>query len=128
MTLNDLIAQIEQTGINVVFLPFPLPGIYYHRERLVVIDSRARACEQRATLTHELVHVLRKDNGPQPPHIEALVDRTAARLLISPVEYALAERLVGCEAGALAEELDVPVWVIHAWQTSYAREFVHLAD
>lgn len=126
MTNVDLISSIEQAGASVVFLPsFSLPGAFHARKNLVIINSTMPAREQRATLAHELIHVLRKDDGPQPPHIEALVDRAAARLLISPIEYQIAERIVGCVPGALAEELDVPVWVIHAWQDAYVCESVN---
>lgn len=98
-----------------VFAPFPLAGAYYHDTGLIVIDSRLPETSQRATLAHEYVHALRGHDGPQSASMERCVDRQAARLLISPAEYALAEHLHEGNAAGIAEELGVPVWVVVAY-------------
>lgn len=122
MTEEDLITACARVGVHVVFLPFPLAGAYYHDEGLIVIDSRPPAASQRAALAHEYVHATLGHDGPQEAHIEARVDRQAARLLVSPVEYALAERLYGADVGAIAEELGVPVWAVAAYQAWLATQ------
>lgn len=108
-----------------VFVPFPLAGAYYHDEGLIVIDSRPSAGVQRAVLAHEYVHATLGHVGPQEAHIEARVDRRAACLLVSSVEYALAERLYGADVEMIGEELGVPVWVVIAYRGALARR-VHV--
>lgn len=121
MTEEDLITACARVGVHVVFVPFPLAGSYYHDQGLIVIDSRPPAASQRAALAHEYVHAILGHDGPQEAHIEARVDRRAACLLVSPAEYILAERLYGCDVGAIAEELGVPVWVVVAYREALAR-------
>ncbi len=75
---------------------------------------------QKSTLAHELGHAHHGDAWTDDPHIKQLrEDRAnayAARLLISPLEYAIAERLVGHHTGALAKELGVAAYIIEAWK------------
>lgn len=115
MTEEDLITACTSIGVHVVFMPFPLAGAYYHDTGLIVIDSRLPETSQLATLAHEYVHALRGHDGPQSASMERYVDREAARLLISPAEYALAERLHEGNAVGIAEELGVPAWVVAAY-------------
>ena len=68
------------------------------------------------TLMHEMEHARRGDEGPQPRSVEARIDAVVARRLVTVEDYAAAELLVGCRVGALAAELEVPTWVIEAWQ------------
>lgn len=125
VTEEDLINACVRLGVHVVFLPFPLAGAYYHDAGLIVIDSRLPTASQRATLAHEYIHALRGHVGPQEAHIEACVDRQAARLLVSPAEYMLAERLYGADVEMIGEELGVPVWVVIAYREALARR-VHV--
>lgn len=125
MSEEELILACQKVGVHVVFVPFPLAGSYYHDQGLIVIDSRPPAASQRAALAHEYVHATLGHDGPQEAHIEARVDRRAARLLVSPAEYVLAERLYGCDVEAIAEELGVPVWVVVAYREALARR-VHV--
>lgn len=116
MTEEELIAALVHEGVHVVHVPFSLPGAYFRRECLVVIDSRCSEVERRCTLAHELVHVRRGDDGPQSPEIEALVDERASLSLIRATEYAVAEKLVGPHPGALAPELGVTQRTVEAYQ------------
>ncbi|MDP9833034.1 ImmA/IrrE family metallo-endopeptidase [Trueperella abortisuis] len=122
MSEEELILACARVGVHVVFVPFPLAGAYYHDQGLIVIDSRPSAAVQRAALAHEYVHATLGHDGPQEAHTEARVDRRAACLLVSPAEYVLAERLYGCDVGAIAEELELPVWVVAAYQTWLATQ------
>ncbi|MGV4329194.1 ImmA/IrrE family metallo-endopeptidase [Trueperella pyogenes] len=124
MTEEDLITACARVGVHVVFVPFPLAGAYYHDTGLIVIDSRLSETSQRATLAHEYVHALHGHDGPQEPHIERCVDRQAARLLISPAEYALAEYIHGTNTAGIAEDLGVPAWVVEAYRQALYDEFV----
>lgn len=116
MTEEDLITACARVGVHVVFVPFPLAGAYYHDTGLIVIDSRLPETSQRATLAHEYVHALRGHDGPQSASMERCADRQAARLLISPAEYALAEYMHGTNVAAIADELHLPTWTVDAYR------------
>lgn len=73
-------------------------------------------------LAHELGHA---HYGDPPGHHgahEYRADRFAARLLISPVEYATAESIYGPHPATLANELGVTVKVLKTWQTMAANQ------
>ncbi|MEW6894499.1 ImmA/IrrE family metallo-endopeptidase [Trueperella pyogenes] len=120
----DLIRACARLGVHVAFLPLEDAGLYIHSRRLIVVDSRLPEALQRATLAHEYVHALRGHDGPQSASVERCVDRQAARLLISPAEYALAERLHEGNPVGIAEDLGVPVWVVEAYRQALYDEFV----
>ena len=115
MTENDLIQELAGMGVHVVYLPYRLAG------GLIVIDSRQTRAGQLAALAHETIHARRGDSGPQPSHVEDLVDELAAKLLISPIEYALAERVYGSRPAALAAELGVTQRMVEAWRRGTER-------
>lgn len=117
MNLAELLDTLTAEHVHVAFIPTPRPGAWYHRERLIVIDSGLTPVTQKCVLAHELVHVVRDDKGPQREAVEVLVNREAARLLISPSEYALAERVYGPNCYCLAEELSVTENTIRSYQS-----------
>ena len=49
------------------------------------------------------------------------MDELAAKLLISPIEYALAERVYGSRPAALAAELGVTQRMVEAWRRGTER-------
>ena len=69
-----------------------------------------------AALAHELEHVRRGDAGPQRLGVERLIDEHVARRFVDPGRYARAEGLVGPDPALIADELDLPPWVVEAWQ------------
>lgn len=74
------------------------------------------------SLAHELGHA---HYGDPPGHhgpTELRADRFAAKLLISPTEYALTESLYGPHPARLAHELGVTVKVLKTWQTLHQKE------
>ena len=121
MTENDLIQELAGMGVHVVYLPYRFAGAYWHDEGIIVIDSRQTRAGQLAALAHETIHARRGDSGPQPSHVEDLVDELAAKLLISPIEYALAERVYGSRPAALAAELGVTQRMVEAWRRGTER-------
>lgn len=73
------------------------------------------------SLAHELGHA---HYGDPPGHHgahELRADRFAARILVSPVEYATAEELYGPQPSLIAHELGVTVKVLKTWQSLYER-------
>lgn len=105
-------------GITIIYKPLrpDLKGYYTHSKCSITVSSQLTTAHTVGTLAHELIHALHEHDGPQSDVVEARVDKLAARLLISPKEYAQAERLCGPHAGAIARELELPRWVVQAWQ------------
>lgn len=107
VTELELVASLEDVGVHVVFLPYPKPGAYWHRERLIVIDARLSPRWQRSTLAHEAVHAWFGHGGPCTLETEAWVDEQAAGLLVTSQAYERAEKIHGPNIHAIADELDV---------------------
>lgn len=73
------------------------------------------------SLAHELGHA---HYGDPPGHHgahEIRADQFAARILVSPVEYATAEALYGPQPSLIAHELGVTVKVLKTWISIYER-------
>ncbi|WP_341741341.1 hypothetical protein [Trueperella pyogenes] len=126
MTLTELISLVESHGITVSWGHVCSLGAYHHPTATIWLDCSLASCPRQAlgVLAHEYVHALRGHDGPQSASVERCVDRQAARLLISPAEYALAERLHEGNAVGIAEDLGVPVWVVEAYRQALYDEFV----
>ena len=71
-----------------------------------------------------MCHAERGDDGPQPAAVEARINRAVACRLVTVAEYAAAEALAGPGVGALAVELDVPVWVVEAFRRTLRTRVV----
>lgn len=74
------------------------------------------------SLAHELGHA---HYGDPPGHHgahELRADRFAARILVSPTEYAAAESIFGPQPSLIAHELGVTVKVLKTWQSLYERQ------
>jgi Zn-dependent peptidase ImmA (M78 family) len=111
-------------GCRVYFLPLR-EGMYGYLAtgQDVVINSRLPEGFQREVLAHELGHVhyghdLRTRHDS--PRDEARADMYAARLLISPTEYAHAETMYdGCHK-SIAQELRVSMKTLMLWVAKVA--------
>ncbi len=119
-TLLHLLADAADQGITITWATM-LPGrrgAYRHATRTIILRAGMSDTLTVPTLMHELEHARRGDDGPQPPWVEARIDRTVASRLITPDGYRAAEAAVGPHPAALAVELDLPRWVIDAYQTT----------
>lgn len=97
--------------------------------RLILVNSRKPQIVQRCTVAHEAGHFAyghdwTRDHDRAKDEWQA--DSYAARLLISPAEYALAEYLHGPHAGALAKELEVTRRLVEVWQQNLEQSGVAL--
>ena len=92
-----------------------------------VITMRANLgpINYRCTLAHEIAHHVANDQPTNNPWIKARqerkADEQAAKWLISPVEYALAEKIHGPHPSAIAQELGVTVALVETWRSLYER-------
>lgn len=48
-------------------------------------------------------------------HLSPAFDEHVSRRFIDPGQYARAESLIGPAPTLIAEELDLPAWVVEAW-------------
>lgn len=96
-------------------------GAYDADTDTILISSGLADVQRRCVLAHEVSHARHRDRGCVAPGspVERRADREAARLLVDPGRYAMAERV--CDnVWWLARELDVMPWIINAY-----RELVH---
>lgn len=96
-------------------------GLWAPDGRQIWIDSRL--CDQYAApvLAHELIHAHRGDAECQSDVVEEAIDERVATMYVDPMAYARAERIRGPYAACIADELDLPQWVIEAWQRRLQR-------
>lgn len=118
-SLTDLITLAESAGLAIVYEPcLPHHGRYYRDRGEIRLQPGMTERANRSLLAHELGHAWRGDEGPCQPAAERAAWRIAARLLIDPHEYRIAERIHGPGVGALAAELGVTTEVVEAWQSA----------
>ena len=123
--MDQLIASAEALGLRVAFRDLGRRHGEAYSSGIVFINHRRTLCRQRVTLAHEMGHAHYGHDWSREhdkSHDERLADQYAARLLISPVEYALAERLVGEHPGALARELGVTRRLVELRRGDFERD------
>lgn len=91
-------------------LPNGMMGCYSERTRTILIDRRLPYVAKRCTLVHELVHWSHGDDRCGLPEMRTRAE--TARLLISPTEYALAERMYDGNVWRIADELEVTLSLV----------------
>lgn len=95
-------------------------GQYDWRTETITINSQLTRAQAVATLAHEIGHCVFGDHCSSPPR-ERRAWQYGASLVLTPAEYAAAEALVGCHAGALAAEIGVTPRLIEAWRQWFQR-------
>jgi Zn-dependent peptidase ImmA (M78 family) len=99
-----------------------LRGLYDHRARAIYLDDRLTGAQRCSTLAHELGHAHHGDHDlvhmtvRRRRDVEERATRWAARMLISPVEYAAAELVAGSDPVTIARELGVTRRLVEAWR------------
>lgn len=123
--MDQLIAMAQAKGIYVAWRPLRRHAYYQFSESLIVLSTRVPHWKARCALAHELGHAhfghdWSRDHDRRRDELQA--DQYASRLLISPLDYANAERLVGGHPGALARELEVTRRLVELRQADFARD------
>ena len=113
MALYDLAPQLTVAS---AIPPDGMCGCYSEETQTILIDRRLTYTAKRCTLVHELVHWKHGDDSCSQKW-EARARMEAARLLISPAEYALAERAYDADPWLMADVLDVTVHVLNDYRS-----------
>lgn len=116
-SLQDLYDEADKNGIRVLDHPLPgtLCGLWDWHNETVWLETNLSDTQRRCVLCHELVHAHYGDTtclGSAGGFNEARCRKQTALLLISPVEYALAERIYGSDVWHIACELGVTTSVV----------------
>ncbi len=90
-------------------------GQYLRRHRRIELNWNLNLRQLVPGLGHEFAHHVHND-GCSTTFAERRAWEYAARLLISPEEYAAAERIVGHSVQAIALELDLTPILVEAWR------------
>jgi hypothetical protein len=120
----DVLARhAADLGVDVTWsraLPEFIHGFYEDSAKLIVLNSYCTVAQALSALAHEVGHGIFGDRC-STEWIERRADEMGASLIITAEEYAEAEDLVGCHAGALARQLGVTRDMILAWRRWWLR-------
>ncbi|CAB0649413.1 ImmA/IrrE family metallo-endopeptidase [Corynebacterium diphtheriae] len=121
MNLDELSQHLGVRILEAKDLPKGIDGMYIHHSRLILIRHGLDRWNYNSVLAHELGHAWHGDDIHGDPRLERRADQFAARLLISPIEYRLAESLHDGHIGAIAYELGVTVRLVEVWRDMHDR-------
>lgn len=115
---DDVMEWVSAAGLVVVegHTPKGMWGAYSRPLSTIYLRRGMPRMFRVPTILHELQHHARGDNGPQCKKVEDRIDEDVARMLINPVEFALAEDAHGGHVGGIATDLEVPQWVVKAFR------------
>ncbi|SDG21211.1 protein of unknown function [Cellulosimicrobium cellulans] len=130
MTWDELLAAASEMGLRVKFANLGRRTGEVRRSGLVLINERKSAIVRKVALAHEMGHWHHNHDWSAAHDVERderQADAYAARLLIRPDEYALAERLYDGHVGAIARELEVTTPIVHALRDVVLRRVAPVA-
>lgn len=126
MQMEDLLEYADAMGLRVLRRDLGRRNGEVHSSGLIIINPNRNYGAQREALAHEIGHAFHGHDWTAARHDrdtdERAADTYAARLLISPAEYAIAERICGPHDRALARELNVSLRLVELWQASYRMD------
>lgn len=118
-TLDGVIDHAESLGLHVLWRDLGRRAGELKAGGLVVVNPKRTELTQRITIAHECGHHVHGHDWSRMhdrARDEREANRYAASLLISPVEYALAEHIYDSKPGAIARELGVTRQLLELWQ------------
>ena len=104
---NELISIAEAAGVRVTWHKGGPKGAWLPHARRISLRHGMDDAATRCTMAHELAHMWLGHPAPASNRQERQADRFAAQLLVSPVEYALAEQIYEARPQLIAAELGV---------------------
>lgn len=114
-----LLADVLGVRVESASLPPDVCGLYDDRRRLIILDARLNWRQEACALRHELFHAQYHDPGCGSEYgmaCERRCRRETARALISPAEYAMAERMFDADPWNMAVELGVTMQVLRDYR------------
>ena len=117
-SFEELCAEAAVQGLCVqeMRLPAGLEGVWDPSQKTIWLKKGLPVASMTCTLAHELEHARRGDAGRQDEYVESFIYEKVDLLFVDSEAYAKLETAYGCEPGVIAEELDLPRWIIEAWQ------------
>ena len=94
----------------------PYAGIWDAATRTIWLHAGLTGRERTPVLLHEILHMQAGHVGPQSAAVERKIRRDVARILINRGAYARAEKIAEGDLFGIAEELDVPAWLVRDYQ------------
>lgn len=121
-----LLSWCGREGVEVLTdggLPGGLWGVWDPGQRVIWLSPALRVGSNGwlATLAHETFHVAAGHEGHQRAGVEARIDEVVAARLVDGGAYAFWEREYGGHVGGIADALEMPVWVVEAYQRHLAH-------
>ncbi|MCK7641446.1 ImmA/IrrE family metallo-endopeptidase [Corynebacterium sp. P6145] len=119
ITFPDLQVLASDLGIHVVEHRGGAKGWYSDSARAISLRAGLTPQQQLSTLAHEMGDARYRDtpsDGYYSARQERCADQYAAKLLVTPAEYALAETMYGPNVRAIAAELGVTPHVVETWR------------
>lgn len=116
---DELLTREASRWARVVDYPLPdeYEGLYSPAKGLILLDPHLSPVQRRCVLAHEISHARHRDTGCKTDKwTERRADIEAARLLITPFEYAACEQLYEGNTLMIARELEVTPWLIDAYR------------
>lgn len=117
-----LIETAERRGYRVIWHNRGPKAAWLPHRSAVTVRNGMDDVHTLCSLAHELGHAHYDDPPGHYGAHELRADRFAARLLVSPVEYQLAEAQYGPHPARLAAELGVTVKVLQTWQALHIQK------
>lgn len=115
--IDALIDVAEVRGYQVRWHLGGPKAAWLPHQRAVTLRHGMSDADTLCALAHELGHAHYGDPPGCDPACEQRADRFAARLLISPAEYAMAELAYGPHPAHIAHELGVTTHLVQVWRT-----------
>ncbi len=120
--IEALIQSAEARGYRIRWHRGGPKAAWIPGQNAITVQIGMSDADTLCSLAHELGHAHYGDPPGHQPRYEARADRFAARILISPVEYALAEQAYGTHPARLAAELGVTIHLINVWRMIQENE------
>lgn len=116
----SLVDLCEEHGLRVEWadLGARRHGLFHRHRRLIEMNENLTLRQLVPGLAHEFAHYVYND-GCSTTAAEKRAWEHAARMLITPSEYARAERIVGPHPNAIAAELDLTGVIVEAWRRQH---------
>ena len=120
--IDALIEVAEDRGFQVRWHRGGPKAAWLPQQRAVTVRHGMDDVETLCSLAHELGHAHYGDPAGHHPRHEKRADQFAARILISPAEYRVAEHAYGPHRARLAHELGVTTHMIDVWRTMHTSK------